>query len=114
MEDYIETKTNKPFDTKTNMYMTNSNKEYECIINKTMRSNSPYNSDVEMNSIEKLQPKITEPEVDNYYTWMLQKVMGSIPDIDINKKEDKDSSFDRDSINDYNNQTIINYFNSFD
>jgi hypothetical protein len=83
----------------------------------TARSNGSSYSDVEMNTdtIEKLQPKTADPDVDNYYMWMLQKVMGSIPDIDIYKKEEKlNNSSDGDSINDYNNQTTINYFNSFD
>jgi hypothetical protein len=72
------------------------------------------NNDIEMK--EYLEDKPYNKPEDDYYSYMLQKVMTSIPDVNINKKKNKSesSSDGGDSINEYSNQTIFNYFNSFD
>jgi hypothetical protein len=56
----------------------------------------------------------TEPEQEDYYMWMLQKVINSIPDVIIDPEYKKDPSSDGESVNEYTNSATIRYFNSFD
>ena len=73
------------------------------------------NSDIEMTDIENIQTHNIKPEqqVDDYYVYILQKVVSSVPDINMDIKNDGSSSDGGDSVNDYSNQTTFNYFNSF-
>ena len=55
---------------------------------------------------------LIESPQENYYLLMLQKVMTSMPDVIID--DDYKKASDAESINDYTNNSVFKYFNSFD
>ena len=57
---------------------------------------------------------LMETGQEDYYIWMLQKVMSSIPDVLIDPDFKKEPSSDGESVNHYTNNTTFKYFNSFD
>jgi hypothetical protein len=57
---------------------------------------------------------LMETGQEDYYMWMLQKVMSSIPDVLIDPEFKREPSSDGESVNDYTNKTTFKYFNSFD
>jgi hypothetical protein len=71
--------------------------------------------DIEMMDVDYMHVETTGPQIDDYYMWMLHKVMETVPDYSKDPGVVKEPSEDGDKVvNGYTNNSTFKYFNQFD